>query len=195
MVERPPRIREDPVRFRTWAPSLAHSPGACRAPALVPRDMKKWREGLARTAGKPNTERPRGTTPPRRDAYGLSSRRRVARVGRLCRLFRRSSSAEEEAPRPRSSTGRAPALYPGGSGSTPDAGSALRAAPARVRATRWRRRRSTIAGHIRDTRSTPGAAARAQSIFFTRPKMPYTQSRTCRFESDSPHRVLVTQAR
>ena len=40
--------------------------------------------------------------------------------------------------------------------------------------------------------AAPLSLARAPTIFLTRPKMPYTQSRNCRFESDSLHTVLVT---
>lgn len=93
-------------------------------------------QGLARTATKPHAERPRGTAPPPRGAMQTASRReaapRTSSRGIDRGGHRRSAgstgtrAAPRRTPRPRSSTGRAPALYPGGSGSTPDAGSFTR---------------------------------------------------------------------
>ena len=113
LAEHPPRTREVPVRSRTWALRSARLDHA------------------QHSAARPRTACRRVGEPARRSrdrfgSQGLADPKDRTKVGPLAAHAARPSLAPRPCarlPRPRSSTGRAPALYPGGSGSIPDAGS------------------------------------------------------------------------
>jgi hypothetical protein len=87
-----------------------------------------------------------------------------------------SSNADDQCPR--SATGRAPALYPGGSGSSPDVGS-----------------HQPDFARTHPTRGGPGGQlcrpSEARPVFIARPKRPYTHLMLVRLQPGTPNGTQI----